>query len=103
MDIGQRLFTRSLGMATDKPYELGARIRLSALGKSRMMRGADRRGRVIGFGRTDAIVRVQFDEFKCPVSLHHSYVERDKRAEIEARLASSPSAAPSRSEQTSPR
>ena len=51
-----------------------------------MMRKVERRGRVVGFGQTRSVVRVQFDEFDCPVSLHKSYIERDSRAEIEARM-----------------
>jgi hypothetical protein len=41
---------------------------------------------VVGFGKTDSVIRVQFDEFAHPVSLHRSYIERDPRAEIEARM-----------------
>jgi hypothetical protein len=68
-----------------KPYELGDRVRLSELGKSRTLKGNDKRGRVVGFGSTDRIIRVKFEELQCPVSLHRSYLERDTRAELEAR------------------
>ena len=68
-------------------FQVGAHVRLSELGKSRMMRGTDRRGRVVGLGRTETVVRVQFENLHNPVSLHQSYLERDKRAEIEARLS----------------
>jgi len=70
-------------------FEVGDRVRLSALGKGRMMRKVERRGRVVGFGATDSVIRVQFDEFIQPVSLHCSYIERDTRAEIEARIRAS--------------
>ena len=66
-------------MAPTRPYEIGTRVRLSALGKSRMLRGSDRRGSVVGFGRTGAVVRVLFEEFKHPVSLHQSYLQCDER------------------------
>jgi hypothetical protein len=70
-------------------FELGDRVRLSALGKNRMMRKIERRGQVVGFGTTHSVVRVQFDEFGHPVSLHRSYIERDTRADIEARMRAS--------------
>lgn len=53
------------------------------------MRNTERRGRIVGFGQTESVVRVQFDEFGHPVSLHRSYIERDTRAEIEARIRAS--------------
>lgn len=48
------------------------------------MRKVDRRGSVVGFGATQSVVRVQFDELGHPVSLHRSYIERDARAELMA-------------------
>lgn len=53
------------------------------------MRKIERRGRVVGFGTTERVVRVQFDEFGYPVSLHRSCIERDPRAEAEARIRAS--------------
>lgn len=71
-------------------FELGDRVHLSELGRSRMMRGADKHGKIIGYGRTPSVVRVQFDELEYPVSLHRSYLERDRPAQLRlARLAPS--------------
>lgn len=61
-------------------FEIGDRVHLSELGKSRTMRGNDKHGKIIGFGNTPSVVRVQFDELEYPVSLHRSYLELDKRA-----------------------
>lgn len=66
-------------MSNSTPYELGERVRLSTLGKSRMLRGIERRGRVVGFGQTQTVVRVQFENLALPVSLHRSYIEYDTR------------------------
>lgn len=74
-----------------KPYQIGDRIRLSALGKSRMLRGKDKRGQIVGFGQTENIIRVHFEGLDRPMSVHRSYVEPDKRAELEARRANQPS------------
>jgi hypothetical protein len=74
---------------SDRQFEFGDYVRLSELGRSRMMRGIERRGRVVGFGRTDSVVRVQFEAIQTPVSLHQKYLELDKRAAIEARMRAS--------------
>lgn len=71
-----------------KELELGDRVHLSELGRSRMMRGADKHGKIVGFGRTPGVVRVQFDELEYPVSLHRTYLEQDRPAQLRlARLA----------------
>ena len=59
----------------DNGLEIGQRVRLSPLGKSRMLRGKGRVGKVLGFGMSPRIVRVQFEDLNGPVSLHQTYIE----------------------------
>jgi hypothetical protein len=51
------------------------RIRMSALGAARCPNLAGKEGVVIGSGQYRSTVRVMFDGFKWPTSLHSSYVE----------------------------
>ena len=51
------------------------RVRMSALGAERCPNLADREGVVVGAGRYRSTVRVMFDGFKSPTSLHATYVE----------------------------
>jgi hypothetical protein len=51
------------------------RIRMSALGAVRCRNLAGREGVVVGAGRYRSTVRVMFDGFKSPTSLHRSYIE----------------------------
>jgi len=51
------------------------RVRMSALGAMRCPNLAGREGVVVGAGRYRSTVRVMFDGFKSPTSLHATYVE----------------------------
>lgn len=51
------------------------RVRMSALGAMRCPNLAGREGVVVGAGRYRSTVRVMFDGFKWPTSLHSTYVE----------------------------
>lgn len=51
------------------------RVRMSALGAERCPNLAGREGVVVGAGRYRSTVRVLFDGFKSPTSLHATYVE----------------------------
>jgi hypothetical protein len=48
---------------------------MSALGAARCPNLAGREGIVVGAGRYRSTVRVLFDGFKSPTSLHGSYIE----------------------------
>jgi hypothetical protein len=51
------------------------RIKMSALGAARCPNLAGREGVVVGAGRYPSTVRVMFDGFKSPTSLHSTYIE----------------------------
>jgi hypothetical protein len=51
------------------------RVRMSALGAARCPNLAGREGVVVGAGRYRSTVRVMFDGFKSPTSLHSTYIE----------------------------
>ena len=51
------------------------RIRMSALGAARCPNLAGREGVVVGAGRYRSTVRIMFDGFRSPTSLHRSYIE----------------------------
>ena len=55
--------------------EVGARLKMSALGAARCPRLADRQGIIVGGGRYHCTVRVIFDGSKSPMSLHQDYLE----------------------------
>ncbi|MCW5705107.1 MAG: hypothetical protein R3D82_06515 [Xanthobacteraceae bacterium] len=59
-------------------YRIGDRVRLSELGRSRMTRSRATSGRVVGFGRSETTIRIVFDGSNYPVSIHASYLERDR-------------------------
>jgi hypothetical protein len=48
---------------------------MSALGATRCPNLAGREGVIVGSGRYRSTVRVIFDDFKSPTSLHSSYIE----------------------------
>jgi hypothetical protein len=48
---------------------------LTALGEMRCQNLAGREGVVVGAGRYRSTVRVIFDGFKSPTSLHNTYIE----------------------------
>ena len=59
------------------------RVRLSALGAMRCPNLAGREGVIIGSGHYRSTVRIIFDGFKSPTSLHRTYIElcdRGRRA-----------------------
>ena len=62
---------------TDDIFDLaiGARCRLSRLGFARSPRTTTRAGTIVGRGRSTRSVRVLFDGYSRPVSLHRKYVE----------------------------
>jgi hypothetical protein len=62
---------------TDDIFDLavGARCRLSRLGLARSPRTTMTVGTVVGGGRLTSSVRVLFDGYSSPVSLHKTYVE----------------------------
>jgi hypothetical protein len=70
-----------LGRKTPQPPEEQSpvpqltRVRMSALGAVRCPNLAGREGVVVGAGRYRSTVRVMFDSFKSPTSLHSTYVE----------------------------
>lgn len=57
------------------PIPQRTRVRMSALGALRCPNLAGREGVVVGAGRYRSTVRVMFDGFKSPTSLHSTYVE----------------------------
>lgn len=56
-------------------FKIGARIRLSPLGKERLHRHTVHTGTIVGKTFSSHAVRVLLDGKKQPVSLHVSYVE----------------------------
>ena len=55
--------------------EIGDRVKMSPLGAARCPSLADREGVVVGGGQYQGTVRIIFDGFKAPTSLHRDYVE----------------------------
>jgi hypothetical protein len=58
------------------PIAIGSRVRMSALGAARCPRITDREGIIVGCGRYSNSVRVLFDSYKSPVSLHRDYIDQ---------------------------
>jgi hypothetical protein len=54
---------------------IGARVKMSPLGAKRCPRLADREGVVVGGGQYQSAIRIIFDGFKSPTSLHRDYIE----------------------------
>lgn len=54
---------------------VGARIKMSKLGRSRNRHFADKEGTVVGSGRLNRSFRVLFDGRKTPITLHQDYIE----------------------------
>ena len=66
-------------MSAEQEYlRVGDRVRLSELGRSRMPRNRATTARVVGFGRTETTIRIIFDGSSHPVSIHASYLEKDR-------------------------
>jgi hypothetical protein len=61
------------------------RVRMSALGAERCPNLAGREGVIVGSGQYRSTVRIMFDGFKWPTSLHSTYIE----AVVEEERASS--------------
>ena len=72
MDLGS---SRSPTEPSEQRLSPPTRIRMSALGAVRCPNLAGREGVVVGAGRYRSTVRVMFDGFKSPTSLHATYVE----------------------------
>ena len=64
--------------AEEECFRVGERVRLSELGRQRMPRNKATAAKVVGFGRSDTRIRIVFDGSKYPVSVHVSYLERDR-------------------------
>ena len=64
--------------AEEEYFRIGDRVRLSELGKQRMPRNRATTAKVVGYGRSDTRIRIVFDGSSYPVSIHVSYLERDK-------------------------
>jgi hypothetical protein len=59
----------------EQPPTPRTRIRMSALGAARCPNLAGREGVVVGAGRYRSTVRIMFDGFRSPTSLHCTYIE----------------------------
>jgi hypothetical protein len=70
-------------------FQVGDRVKLSELGKSRRPRAASEFGTVFAAPRGKASVWVRFDGNKSPTPLHTSYIERVGAA-IELSLKAKP-------------
>jgi hypothetical protein len=62
----------------EESLRVGDRVRLSELGRQRMPRNRATTAKVVGFGRSDTRIRIIFDGSRYPVSLHVSYLEKDR-------------------------
>jgi hypothetical protein len=64
--------------AEEEYYRKGDRVRLSELGQKRMTRNRATTATVVGYGRSETTIRIVFDGSSYPVSIHTSYLERNK-------------------------
>lgn len=64
--------------AEPESFRKGERVRLTQLGRQRMPRAKSTTAKVVGYGRSDTSIRVVFDGSAYPVSIHVSYLERDR-------------------------
>jgi len=64
--------------AEEENYRKGDRVRLSELGRKRMTRNRVTTATVVGYGRSETTIRIVFDGSSYPVSIHTSYLERDR-------------------------
>jgi hypothetical protein len=64
--------------AEQEHFRVGERVRLSDLGRQRMPRSKATSAKVVGFGRSETRIRVVFDGSTYPVSIHISYLERER-------------------------
>jgi hypothetical protein len=63
--------------STQLAFKIGARVRLSKLGRQRFRRWADVHATVVGYSRSASAVNVVFDGNKSSASLHTSYLVAD--------------------------
>jgi hypothetical protein len=63
---------------TNKRLEIGDRVCLSKLGESRIKKPHSKAGKVVGVGFSEARVRVLFDGLRRPITLHHSYLNKQQ-------------------------
>jgi len=54
---------------------IGDRVKMSPLGAARCPSLADKEGVVVGGGQYQGTIRIIFDGFKSPTSLHRGYTE----------------------------
>jgi hypothetical protein len=59
-------------------FEIGDRVCLSKLGESRIKKPPSKAGKVVGFGFSEARVRVLFNGLR---RLHHSYLNKQQDLE----------------------
>jgi hypothetical protein len=79
MPHGARRTKLRLKGVTERPFRVGDRIRLSKEGLTRKgSRGGGYQGTVVKLVRSSQSVRVQFDGYKTPTSLHVKYLELDR-------------------------
>lgn len=58
------------------PIAVGLQFKMSALGAARSPRRAEKQGIIVGRSRLNSSVRVLFDGYKSPISLHRDYIEQ---------------------------
>jgi hypothetical protein len=69
-------FDKFSPMVHAKPdIPVGTRFKMSPLGATRSPGLATKQGTIIGRGRSATSVRVRFDGYKTPTSLHRDYIE----------------------------
>jgi hypothetical protein len=61
----------------NRHLEIGARIRLSKMGKERLRKMTGDRGVIVGKARYSDAVRIRLDGRSTAITLHKSYLEAD--------------------------
>ena len=64
-------------MTGSESFQVGDRVRLSAIGESRLPRSRKKAGVVVGFGQSESRVRVLLDGRARPLTLHSTYLVKD--------------------------
>jgi hypothetical protein len=75
MGSGQKTPSRPAAFTEPSLLPHMTRIKMSALGAARCPNLAGKEGVIVGSGQYRSTVRVMFDGFKWPTSLHSTYVE----------------------------
>jgi hypothetical protein len=70
-----------MDMASEDEFQIGDRVRLSPLGESRFPRSPSKVGVVVGFGHSETRLRVHIDGHTRPMTLHQTYVVKDRQSE----------------------